>query len=170
MTVFIVEEIHLGWACAPGCQIWIQEKNVLPQFSADVHLNSTGVSAFAWPRAHGDCTEGWLVPEWGQFKVECPGLPSTWGTMTLRFSASTAFTGSHLGSRASASQTNVSRLGAGPEGCFAPGNSLTFILYSLLSSPCESLALRLMCLLGQGARKWTMRYLLLAFYGRYWGT
>ena len=29
MTVFIVEEIHLRWAEAPGCQISIPEKNVL---------------------------------------------------------------------------------------------------------------------------------------------
>lgn len=58
MTVFIVEEIHLHSAQAPECQILIPETNVLPQCSADVYLNSTGVSAFPLPRSHGDFPEG----------------------------------------------------------------------------------------------------------------
>lgn len=76
MTAFIVE-IHLGWSCAPRCQISIQEKSLLPQFGADAHLNSTGMRSFPWPRAHSDFPEGWSLVESGRFEILCPGLPST---------------------------------------------------------------------------------------------
>lgn len=75
MTVFIVEEIHLGWSYASRCQISVQEKNVLTHFSADVHIKSTGT------RARGDFPEGQSLVELDRLEVLCPGWPSPAGTM-----------------------------------------------------------------------------------------
>lgn len=83
MTVFIVEEIHLHWARATGCQISSPEKNVLPPFSADVHLGSTGAGLFLG-QGHMATFQGvdWL-PNGAGFRSSTPACPPPRGAVRL---------------------------------------------------------------------------------------
>lgn len=72
MTVFIGEEIHLHWAFTPRGQISSPEKNVLPQFSADVNLSSTGVLLFLVQGHMATFQEADWFQNWAGLRLSTP--------------------------------------------------------------------------------------------------